>query len=241
MAREAQGHALLDVARAVTRGPEFGVQGARVGLTGYSQGGSAAAAAAELWHTYAPDVDVRGAAIGAPAANLAAVAPATEGTLMSGLAWFALAGLDADTDLDLERVLSARGLAKVEEARSQCVPWVFTQAYQRTGDFTRDGSSFGDLLGRDERLRVAVAENRLGSVAPRVPVVVTHSLGDDTLPYAQGRQMARDWCSGGASVRLYSAATATHVGGYVPHGLSQSVFFGTVFAGRTPLNTCGSF
>ncbi|MFC0359017.1 MULTISPECIES: lipase family protein [Kytococcus] len=241
MARTPHGRALLDAARAVTGTDAFGVKGARVGLTGYSQGGAASAAAAELAPTYAPELDVRGAAVGAPAADLAEVAPKVDGTMMSGLAWFALAGLDAEYDLDLERVLNERGLAKVAEARTQCVPWALTQAFQKTSEFTRDGRSFAELLATDERLAAAVRANRLGSVAPAVPSVVTHSLADDTLPYAQGRQMAREWCTGGASVRLYSAATPTHVGGYVPHSLSQSVFFGTVFSGKAPVNTCGEF
>ncbi|WP_462418083.1 lipase family protein [Kytococcus sp. Marseille-QA3725] len=241
MARTPQGRALLDVARVATRTDAFGLQGARVGLTGYSQGGSASAAATEMAGEYAPDVDVRGAAIGAPAADLTQVAPRLDGSMMSGLVWFALVGLQAEHDLDLERVLNERGLAKVAEARNQCVPWAMKQSFQDSEDFTRDGRSISELLATDERLKAAVEANRLGTRAPAVPSVVTHSLADDTLPYAQGRQMARDWCSGGAGVRLYSAATPTHVGGYVPHSLSQATFFSTLFAGRTPVDTCGSF
>lgn len=241
MARTPQARALLDAARAVTRTDAFGVKGARVGLTGYSQGGSASAAAAELAPSYAPDLDVRGAAVGAPAADLSKVAPQLDGSMMSGLTWFALAGLQAEHGLDLERVLNDKGLAMVQKARTQCVPWALTQAFQKSSDYTRDGRTMAQWLATDETLAAAVRANRLGGTAPQVPSVVTHSLGDDTLPYAQGREMARQWCSGGAGVRLYSALTPTHVGGYVPHSLSQSVFFSTLFSGKTPLNTCGQF
>ncbi|MFB7501115.1 lipase family protein [Streptomyces sp. NPDC056161] len=65
--REAQGRAVLDSVRAARRLtaahlPDSGP----VALYGYSQGGAAAASAAELARTYAPELNVRGAVVGAP-------------------------------------------------------------------------------------------------------------------------------------------------------------------------------
>lgn len=62
-----QGHALLDAARAARSVPGASVTAAsRTGLYGYSQGGGASAAAAELQPSYAPDVRLAGTYAGAP-------------------------------------------------------------------------------------------------------------------------------------------------------------------------------
>lgn len=56
-----QGHALLDAARAARAVPGASVTAAsRTGLYGYSQGGGASAATAELQPSYAPDVELAG-------------------------------------------------------------------------------------------------------------------------------------------------------------------------------------
>lgn len=241
IARKAQGHALLDVARTVTSVPDFGLQGARVGLTGYSQGGTAAASAAELWHTYAPEVDVVGAAVGAPAADLASIAPGLEGTHFSALPWLALSGLFADAGMDLSKYLNEGGMQRVEEMRSSCLDGILKGGFSTSSQFTKSGKTLGELINTEPELKALAEENRIGKIAPRMPVVVTHSYGDSALPYKQARDMAQQWCDKGTTVRMYSALTPTHLGGYVPHGMSQSAFFTARFAGWTPINNCGTF
>ncbi|WP_284522663.1 lipase family protein [Corynebacterium aquatimens] len=65
--RVEQGHALIDAARATAK------PGEKVGFWGYSQGGGAAAAAAELVADYAPELNVVGTFAGAPPADPIAV------------------------------------------------------------------------------------------------------------------------------------------------------------------------
>ncbi|MGH3525514.1 MAG: lipase family protein, partial [Mycobacterium sp.] len=71
VSRLAEGQALLDAARAAQRLPDTSLdpQGP-VAFWGYSQGGGAAASAAELAPGYAPDLDVVGTYAGAPPADL---------------------------------------------------------------------------------------------------------------------------------------------------------------------------
>ena len=71
MNRQVQGQAVLDMARAAQRHPGSGVSaGSPVGIVGYSQGGGAAASAAELASSYAPELAVKGTVAGAVLADL---------------------------------------------------------------------------------------------------------------------------------------------------------------------------
>ncbi|MFD4461232.1 alpha/beta fold hydrolase [Nocardia sp. NPDC058480] len=95
--RLAEAHAVLDAVRAAQRlaGTTIDSSGP-VGLFGYSQGGGAAAAAAELQPTYAPELDLRGAYLGAPAVDPLAVLEAVDLMIGKGFIGFALNGLAAD-------------------------------------------------------------------------------------------------------------------------------------------------
>ena len=62
---DAEAHAQLDLVRAATKVSSLGLSpSAPVGLTGYSQGGQAAARSAEIESTYAPELNVVGAVAG---------------------------------------------------------------------------------------------------------------------------------------------------------------------------------
>lgn len=81
------GHITLDSARAVlaAAASEFGVQSARVGLWGYSNGASATEAAVEFAAKYAPDLEIAGAAIGGLASNVGTAGPLLTQTQVAGL------------------------------------------------------------------------------------------------------------------------------------------------------------
>ena len=81
--REDLGHALLDAARAAKNldGTSL-ASDSPVGLYGYSQGGGATGAAAELAPTYAPELNLKGAYVGAPPADLFEVLKTVDGMLL---------------------------------------------------------------------------------------------------------------------------------------------------------------
>src|SRR5699024_8694555 len=92
--REAQAHAVLDMARAASDVPGADVgQNPRTVFTGYSQGGGAVAAAAELHPQYAPDVNLVGTAAGSPPADLLATLEGAEGSAIAGVIGYALNSL----------------------------------------------------------------------------------------------------------------------------------------------------
>ncbi|MDI3409445.1 lipase family protein [Streptomyces cavernicola] len=81
MDREAQGRAVLDSVRAAQCLESAGLPDAGpVALYGYSQGGGASASAAELAPSYAPELKVKGAVVGAPPADLKRVADSMDGS-----------------------------------------------------------------------------------------------------------------------------------------------------------------
>jgi pimeloyl-ACP methyl ester carboxylesterase len=93
MNRVAQGRAVLDAVRAAQRLSGSGLSSLNpVGLVGYSQGGGASAAAAELAASYAPELKVKGAVAGAVPADLGAVATTWTAACMPSSPCMACAG-----------------------------------------------------------------------------------------------------------------------------------------------------
>ncbi|NKS74464.1 hypothetical protein GS531_21360 [Rhodococcus hoagii] len=95
-----------------------GVAGSRIGddnpigFWGYSQGGGAAASAAEMQPSYAPDLDVRGTYAEWAAADLRAVAAALDGGLATGLLGYAVNIIYAgypETRADIDGALAPAG------------------------------------------------------------------------------------------------------------------------------------
>lgn len=219
--REVSANAVLDVVRAAQRLPEARLpDDGPVAITGYSQGGGAAAAAAELAHPYAPELDLKGVAAGAVPADLAAVAEQIDGGLYAGLLGFAVAGLAAGYDLDLAPYLNDKGERYIAEAEQHCTEdAIVGSPFTRSSTLTEDGRPLTDYLD-EEPFAAIVAEQEIGvddpGRAPRVPTLVTHSVLDDVIPYGVGREMAADWCAAGADdVRFATNLGPTHVGGAV--------------------------
>jgi hypothetical protein len=100
-----------------------------------------------------------------------------------------------------------------------------------------DGQPMSALMSR-EPFRSVVAEQRIGTIRPAFPVLVTHSTLDDVIPYAVGRQMARSWCGTGANVRFSPNVAPLHVGGIVPQTVEALPFFEARFAGLPQVSNC---
>jgi pimeloyl-ACP methyl ester carboxylesterase len=238
MDRVSQGRATLDVVRAAQRLAGTGLSATSpVGLEGYSQGGGAAASAVELASTYAPELKIKGAVVGAVPADLAVVAQNLDGSLWSAFGFFALRGLSASYDLDFTPYLNDAGVAAMTSVEQDCVFDLFSNAFVRSETLTKDGASIPSMM-KQEPFASIIAAQRIGKIKPTVPVLVTHSALDDTIPYAAGRDMARSWCSKGANVRFSTNYAPLHVGGMVPHVTESLPFFEGRFAGLPQVSNC---
>jgi pimeloyl-ACP methyl ester carboxylesterase len=228
------------MARAALRRPGTSLTSSTpVGLYGYSQGGGATAAAAELASTYAPELRIKGAVAGAPPADLTTVAAHLEGSPYAEFLNFALLGLSAGHGIDVNAFLGEKGRAVAAATEGHCVFDLATAAFQKSGTLTRDGRPLTAHLA-EEPFASVVADSRIGRIKPSVPVLIAHSALDDVIPYAVGRQLAKDWCAKGANVRLSTNVVPLHVGGVAPSSIESYAFFEARFAGFPQISGCWS-
>ncbi|MFC5286303.1 lipase family protein [Actinokineospora guangxiensis] len=238
--RVVSGRAVLDSIRAAQRLPQAALpDSGPVAVAGYSQGGGAAAAAAELAPAYAPELKLTGVAAGAIPADLQKVGENLDGGLYSAFLGYAAVGLAAGYGIDLDPFLNARGRAMFAELEDYCtIPAVVRYALTRSSTLTADGKPLTDLLNENAQLKAVVAEQTLGTVKPGVPVLVSHSALDDVIPYSVGQKVARDWCARGATVRFAPNLGPTHVGGAVAAYPGVFAWLEARFAGLPALSTC---
>ena len=115
--------AQIDIVRAAQKVTSLGLAAnAPIGFTGYSQGGQAAARAAEIESTYAPELNVAGVVAGGVPSD-----PEQLGTTLNGGIWFAFlamaaVGLDAAyPELNLETYLNDTGRQLLEANQNACL------------------------------------------------------------------------------------------------------------------------
>ncbi|WP_245154406.1 lipase family protein [Rhodococcus sp. 1R11] len=202
--RVEQAHAVLDGARAANE--LLGDADAPVGIWGYSQGGGAAAAAAELAAEYAPEVNLKGTWAGAPTADLLEVLKTVDGTLIGGVIGYALNGfVERDPSLLplIDERLTDHGKAVLSDLSTQCIgDTILKYPFLRTESLTIDGKSMLDNLGAIPQAGPILEAQRIGRSTPNAPVMITSGINDDTVPYGQARQLAQDWCGRGATVEF---------------------------------------
>ena len=235
------GRNVLDSVRAAQR---LGIvtSTAPVLVSGYSEGGNAAAGALELASSYAPELKLKGGYAGAVPADLSRVAPKLDGSPYAAFLGYAVAALDdAEPQLRIRDLLNERGQQFLDRVQDSClIDGVASFAFTQTSTLTKDGRPIADYLSRPD-IAAALAERRLGTVRPTVPSLVAHSALDDVVDYAQDRDMARSWCSQGAKVRFQTLVTPTHVGGAVAGFPSAFAFLEGRVAGTPFVSTCGTF
>ncbi|WP_458248956.1 lipase family protein [Streptomyces sp. MAI_2237] len=200
-----EAHAVLDAVRAARSLPTASITAAsRVGLYGYSQGGGASAAAAELQPSYAPDVTLSGTYAGAPPADLVQVTRAIDGSELAGaLGWSVNGFLQSDPALVpiAEAHLNAAGRAALKDLSTMCVgDALFSYGGAHSTKWTTDGSSLSDIIASEPALRNFLADQRIGTMRPASPVRVATGTKDNLVPHAQARRLAADWCAKGADV-----------------------------------------
>ena len=244
--RATQAHVTLDVVRAAQRLPAAGLpDDGPVGIAGYSQGGGASAAAAELAPEYAPELDIAGAYVGAPPADMSVLADSLDGGLYVGFLGFALVGLnEAYPDSGILDLANEEGRRVFDAARGKCtLDAVFSFMFRKTSDLTVDGRPVADYLA-EPPFDAIVADNLIGTREPEAAVLLEHGPADDVLPYEQARQLGRDWCEQGASVQFNDIDVLpvfSHLLGLPAATDHAANWLAEVFAGRPGPGNCGQF
>jgi pimeloyl-ACP methyl ester carboxylesterase len=234
--RAAEGHAVLDMVRAAQRLPGSGVAAnAPVGIWGYSQGGQAAAAAAELEASYAPELDVRGTVAGGVPSNLEGVAANLNGPNNFFFTFLAFAALGLDTaypELDLESYLNDAGRNLFNSGRNAClVDGLLLGTGQRIENLTTSNPL------NTPQWQARVREQALGTVRPAAPALLYHGQQDQVIPYDQGTGLRDSWCSRGARVRFVTTQT-DHIGGFGSLNTEGTAFMRSLLTGQPVATTC---
>ncbi|MGC4933494.1 lipase family protein [Gordonia sp. DT30] len=203
--RAESGHAMLDAARAaltVAGAPAD----APVAFSGYSQGGGAAASAAELASTYAPHLNVRATYAGAPPADLSKVIDKIDGSFIAGGIGYAINGLEArypKLKTIVDRETNPNGRAALRRLSTQCIGDTgLTFGFQHTSAWTRTGEPLSAIVARYPDAKQVIDEQRIGRLKPNAPVLLEGGINDDVIPYGQVDQLYRDWRAQGADVAL---------------------------------------
>ena len=240
MNRVDQGHAVLDAVRAAQR---LGVKGISaqtpVAAVGYSQGGGATASAVEMASSYAPEIQLKSAWVGAPPADLSQTGKQIDSSLFTGLTLYVV-GAAQDSGVDVRSKLNAKGQARYDKEQDNCVvETVLGEALVPSKTLTTDGRSFSQLLG-DPELKAYLDEqtNGMAGRRPEIPVRIAHGLADDVVPYRAGRGLAQRWCDSGTNVSLQTLATPTHLGGYVEGIPSMLAYLDARFNGIPQTSSC---
>ncbi|MGA5076998.1 lipase family protein [Streptomyces griseoincarnatus] len=211
-----EGHAMLDAARAARSVPGATVTAAsRVGMYGYSQGGGASAAAAELQRTYAPDVPLAGTYSGAPPADLTEVTKGIDGSALAGALGWSINGF-AQAAPALREVVEANlndtGRKALKDISTTCVgDAILGYGFTKSTRWTTSGKSVVEIIAGEPAARAVLDDQRLGRLKPTGPVRLATGTQDDIVPHAQARQLAVDWCKKGADV-TYKAVRLPNLG-----------------------------
>ncbi|MBN3510912.1 triacylglycerol lipase [Mycolicibacterium septicum] len=198
--------AVIDSARAAKHLPGTSLTpDGPVAFWGYGPGGTAAGAAVEMSPTYAPELNVVGAWVGAPNADYSIYADYADGSMMVGTMGYALnafIGAFPEAEQSIMDTLTPRGVDFLQETRYNCVDEVIMKFMFRHLQpyFNRD---YHEILA-SEPIKSAMAAQRLGTLKPTAPVQININRFDPLFPWVSARQLAADWCSQGTDVEFWT-------------------------------------
>lgn len=221
--REVAGNNTLDMARATIEALQLPAD-TPIALFGYSQGGGATAAAAELADEYASELNIRAVYAGAIPADLTDTALHIRGSALAGLVGYFMNGLIAEypeTKEPIERMLSPLGQDFLKLTADECIG-ATVERWPRndTKAFTANDLGIAENLRSSELspvVRRHVDEQALGTKTPSMPVFVTHNALDDVLPVTSARELVQKWQKAGADITYVEVDTDLGDG---THGLA---------------------
>ncbi|ANS29449.1 lipase [Rhodococcus opacus] len=206
------GRLVLDGVRAAQRLPEAGLGGSPVGLAGYSGGAMATNWAAALAPTYAPELNIVGAAQGGTPVNIGELADRL-GTTRSqafGLGFAAAIGLEREypTRSPLGDGLNGAGLDLRTQMSNMCTDSILgAGAGKSLPDLTNGPGILADPSGRSVMDENSV---ELYPGVPRTPMFVWHGSADPLVAIGPVQNTVARYCSQGARVQFDVVPGADH-------------------------------
>ena len=202
--RLSQGHAMLDAARAARLLTDTSLTpGGPTAFWGYSQGGGAAASAAELAPSYAPELNIVGSYVGAPTADLAELLPYPDGSALVGVVGYALNSVIQsypEAEAAIRSKLTPRGEDLLFKVKDQCIAETIAKFM-----FRHLQPYFNEPIGhlmQEETFKGLFDLQRIGTLRPDAPVLINSNRYDPLVPWTAANQLGRDWCEKDADVEF---------------------------------------
>ncbi|XVQ11467.1 lipase family protein [Spirillospora sp. CA-255316] len=237
MAGPQAAHAVLDGIRAVknfTGAPGIG-QGNPWTLNGYSGGAQATGWAAQTQPSYAPEITLKGVAMGGTPADPEAVARFLDGGVFSGFEAAAASSLAIEfPEMDIDALMNVEGRRALVAARGKCLTELLTQfAFKKLSEY----SVVPDPLAVP-RVRAVLRRNTMGAAAPAVPVFNYHADTDEIVPVGQANKLVKDWCAKGATIQTVRSKLGEHALEMVLRNGETVKFLADRYAGKPAASTC---
>lgn len=228
------GHIALDGVRAAMGYAPLGLTTeSPVGLWGYSGGGLATAWAAEVAPTYAPELDIVGAALGSPVGNPASVFLRLNNTRFAGLPFMFVAGL-CRAYPEIQALLDRHWTPEGTEAFTRLARMTTlsaTLAFRGRDLEDLLDIPLADLLAQPQMVRV-LADIQLGGAAPSTPVLVTQAVHDQLIAAEEIDELVEAYVEGGAHVTYLRDRLSEHVSMHPLAAPTTLDWLGDRFAGR---------
>jgi hypothetical protein len=249
--RIAEGNAMLDAARAAKRLADTSLDPTGpVAFWGYSQGGGAAASAAELASQYAPDLQVVGTYAGAPPADLKELFPYADGSALVGVVGYTINSVIAgypEHEAAIRATLTPRGEDLIAKVADQCIAETIAKFMFRHLQpyFNRDIYQ----LVNEEPFRTLFDQQKIGRLKPNSPVLINSNRYDPLVPWTAANQLGRDWCAQGADVEfrtneeppLFNKLVVNHALPMLVDGEAAMQWIADRFNGVPTTPNCGQF
>ena len=234
------GQITLDAIRAVKKIPEFGVVNSKVGMGGYSGGGMATAWAAALQPTYAPELEIAGAAYGGVPMSLTKMARALgdQPHIAFGLAAIAILGLEREYPdrLNVASQLNSYGRWLADWVINGCTnEAMFVGVYKSASQLTDNPNYMNDTQAWQ-----VLDENSLELYdgIPKTPIFEWHSPIDGLIPVDAITNTLNRYCAAGVELFTMETPTPDHLSA-APLGMFQALdFLDKKFQGLPTARTC---
>ncbi len=247
MAGASQGRNLLDIFKAATQIPGVGFDAAaKTAIWGYSQGGQAAAFAAELQASYAPGIKVVGVAHGGTPSDFFAISRYTN--KRNGMAFFlmALSGLSTEypTRVPVQLALSNAGKTMLNELRTECVfKALFKYQNKDVSEYTLPGFTLETLIGGGEEglpgVPLVLHEQAVGNRKLDFPMYQFHGQADEFIPLEQAFKVKQAYCAKGSTV-AFDLYPSEHIATLFQAGPAVLSWINDRIDGKPAPNTCAN-
>ncbi|MCP2176485.1 lipase family protein [Williamsia maris] len=244
-------HAVLDSARAVRQMTDVVDPKAKVAIAGYSEGGGAAAAAAEVASTYAPDLPLVGVYAGGTPTDLRKLMAYLDGNRLSAALAYAVNGLEErypEFKAGFDPLLNATGKSVNAGVARECIVATSFRGRPQTKTWTKSGKSYNQVLAERPDLAKFVDEQNVGGIKPEVPVFLSANPDDPTVPPTQTRELYSKWCALKPEsvqfgeypfpVRLIGASPIGHIAGGITGFEKAFDWLQARFEGKAPVVGC---